>query len=125
MDSIKEECPSGETETFNTDQLRRSTSIVNPPRTYPPKIRLSDSADAYIVGLAVDLAIAEIGLEQLPNSLMEFYTYAYEAGRASRQDEIDRLNWECDRWYFCYANKKQPGEFLRHLTNELWAEAVK
>ena len=95
--------------------------------TYPRRIHLTDTAEAYIADLAVDLMLAEVELHQLSPALLEFYTYAFEAGRSvSRQDEIDRLRWERDLWYFVASNKgKRPGDFYTHQTNQLWAEASK
>ena len=98
-----------------------------PSHPYPRKIRLSDTAEEYIADLAVDLMLAEVELHQLSPALLELYTYAFEAGRSvSRQDEIDRLRWERDLWYFVASNKgKRPGDFCTHQTNQLWAEASK
>lgn len=93
---------------------------------YPAKIRLSDSAESYIAGLAVDLIMAEVELHQLSPALLEFWMYAYETGRSvARQEEIDRLTWERDLWYFVANNKgKRPGDFYAAGTDRLWAEAV-
>ena len=46
-------------------------------------------------------------------------------GWESRRAEIDRLNYEADLWFYCYANRKRPGDFYTHQTNQLWAEASK
>ena len=121
MSSEKDERPGVGTEALE-DQLRRSTSTVPATHPYPAKIRLSDTADSYMSALAVNLTLAAVELHQLPDSLMEFHTYAFEDGRASRQAEIDRLRWERDLYYFCFANKKRPGDYYTHQTNQLWAE---
>ena len=68
-------------------------------RRYPRKIHLSDTAEACIADLAVDLVLDRLQLHQLPPSLAEFYEFAYEAGRRSRQAEIDYLNQTADRLY--------------------------
>lgn len=123
MNKEKDERPGVGTEALE-DPLRRSSLSLPTPRTYPAKIRLSDTADAYIAALAVDLAIAEVELPQLPDSLMEFHTYAFEAGRASRQADIDRLRWERDLWYFVANNRgKRPSDYYKTATDRLWAEA--
>lgn len=97
MTELTDERPGVGTEAL--EDLRGSTSIVNDSRTYPPKIQLSDSAEAYIAALAVDLMLAKVELHQLPESLMELYTYAYECGRTSRQAALDHVNAVADRLY--------------------------
>lgn len=79
-----------------------------PIHRYPAKIRLSDSAEAYIAGLAVDLALAEIELHQLPAALLEFWSFAYENGRGSRQTELDRANADADRYYAEMCRRPAP-----------------
>lgn len=76
-------------------------------RTYPQRIELSDTAEHYLERLAEDLISGSAGLEQLPSSLLSFYTFAYEAGRASQQPEIVRLNAVCDRLYLRAYNKPE------------------
>lgn len=101
--------------------------IVPAGRRYPQTIRLSDTAEAVIADFAVDLMLDELQLWQLPPSLFEFFTYAYESGRTAgldSRDGLDRLKFEADRWYWCFTNRKTPGEFYKHLTNELWSGAT-
>ena len=50
---------------------------------------------------------------------------AWAQGWESRQAEIDRLNYEADLWFYCYANHKTPADYYRHQTTQLWAEASK
>ena len=45
-------------------------------------------------------------------------------GWESRRAEVYRLNYEADLWFYCYANRKRPGDFYTHQTNQLWAEAL-
>ena len=92
---------------------------------YPRRITISAEAESYISELADNLASGAAGLEQLPPSLLAFYTFAFEDGAAvSVGPELERLRWERDLWYFCYANKKTPAQFYSHQTNELWNQAV-
>ena len=67
--------------------------------TYPRRIHLSDTAEACIAGLAVDLMLAEVELHQLPPSVVELWEYGYQTGRQSRQAEIDYANRAADRLY--------------------------
>ena len=50
---------------------------------------------------------------------------AWAQGWESRHAEVDRLNYEADLWFYCYANRKRPGDYYTHQTNQLWAEASK
>jgi hypothetical protein len=86
-------------------QKSRPAKAANPNENsshatmYPRKIRLSDTAEAYIAGLAVDLMLAEVELHQLPPCLLELWEYGLQTGRQSRQAEVDQLQSDCDRLY--------------------------
>ena len=88
-----------------TEKKSRPAKAANPnenssqPTTYPRRIHLSDTAEAYIAGLAIDLMLAEVELHQLPPSVVELWEYGYQTGRQSRQAEIDHLSWTADRLY--------------------------
>lgn len=87
---------------------------------------VTPAADRTISEWAVALMTQQMEYWQLPDSLREFFTYAYEAGRESRGcDECDRLRFDRDLWYFVANNKgKRPGDYYTHLTNELWRQGV-
>lgn len=70
-----------------------------PAFTYPDRIALSRGAERYLEQLGVDLLTGEVEAYQLPPSLLQFFTFAYEQGKASRQNEVDNLNREADRLY--------------------------
>jgi len=63
--------------------------------------------------------------EGSPNPRYAVFLTGWSVGYESREDEISRLRYERDLFYFCYANKKTPADFYRHQTNELWAEATR
>lgn len=105
--------------------VTRNSPSVPQSADYPSKIRLSESAELSLDRLGSDLLLDNVELWQLPRALLQFWEFAFEAGRSvSRQDEIDRLRWERDLWYFVASNKvKRPGDYYTHLTDTLWAEA--
>ena len=70
-----------------------------PAVVYPDRIRLSAGAERYLEQLGVDLVTGAVEAWQLPPSLLQFFTFAYEQGKASRQAEVDGLNDEADRLY--------------------------
>jgi hypothetical protein len=70
-----------------------------PAVVYPDRIRLSAGAERYLEQLGVDLVTGAVEAWQLPPSLLQFFTFAYEQGKASRQAEVDSLNDEADRLY--------------------------
>ena len=95
---------------------------------YPHKIQLSDTAEAVIAGYADALVLDRLQLWQLPISLLTFHTFAFEAGRTvglESREGLDRLRFEADLFYWCYTNRKPPGDWYRHATNELWDEATR
>lgn len=70
-----------------------------PAFTYPDRISLSPGAERYLEQLGVDLLSGRVDAWQLPPSLLQLFTFAYEEGKASRQLEVDALNQEADRLY--------------------------
>ena len=77
-----------------------------PSHPYPRKIRLSDTAEEYIAGLAVDLLLDEVQLWQLPSSLLQLWEFGFQTGRESRQAEIDYLDHECSRYYYEFCRRQ-------------------
>lgn len=55
----------------------------------------------------------------------QWYLLGYFDGAASRDNEIARLNFEADLWYYCYANKKSPSDWYAAATDRLWSEATR
>jgi len=70
------------------------------------------------------LLLGEIELHDLCSPLAGFYVAGHAAGMKA-SPERHRLEWEADMWAWCYFNKKSPEHFYRHLTTELWNEAVR
>ncbi|MGO2664030.1 hypothetical protein [Mycetocola reblochoni] len=72
-------------------------------RAYPDRISLSDTAEHYLGLLADDLQLGKVGLHQLPPSLAKLIAYAhqdgYDAGRRSRDTEVENLTRTADHWY--------------------------
>jgi hypothetical protein len=65
----------------------------------PKRLSLSATADAWITDRAHDLAIGQLGLWDLPVSMVEFYYVAYFAGRDSLGSELTRARRDADRYY--------------------------
>jgi hypothetical protein len=80
---------------------------------YPDRIRLSLGAERYLEQLGVDLAMGTVNAWQLPPSLLQFFTFAYEQGKASRQAEVDALNHEADRLYAEICRRLPPRQDYR------------
>lgn len=90
---------------------------------YPDRIVLSDEAETYLEHLAVDLCLGRVELRQLPPSLLAFYTFAHEHGRASRDEQVGRLERDCDRLHFIAYNRGKTGaDYMRAQTAELWRQ---
>ncbi|WP_147439032.1 hypothetical protein [Mycetocola reblochoni] len=72
-------------------------------RAYPDRISLSDTAEHYLGLLADDLQLGRVELHQLPPSLAKLIAYAhqdgYDAGRRSRDTEVENLTRTADHWY--------------------------
>jgi len=68
-------------------------------------IPLSDAADRFLNQLAIDLRLGITEMWQLPPSLAQLVWFFYYDGYDSRQGEIDKLNFECDRLYGLAFNK--------------------
>lgn len=81
--------------------------------TYPAEIQLSDTAEKYLANLADALVLGTVEYWQLPPSLRALSTYSFEAGRQSRQDEIDEMQRQRDLFYIRWTN---PGKELRAYT---------
>ena len=100
------------------------TQVETP--AYPERITLTKAAESYLDELATDLALGKVQTHQLSPALRSFYWLSYWAGHAYHdegcQGRINRLTWERDLFYFCYANRKKPTDFYSHLTSELWRE---
>lgn len=91
----------------------------------PRRITLSPTPERLISEWAGALLTGDMELWELPRSLSEFYTYAYEAGRESVTCDCEQLRFDRDRWYFVANNRgKKPGDYYQHLTNRLWAEGA-
>lgn len=55
------------------------------------------------------------------NPRYEVFIAGWSTGYESRENEIARLRWERDLWYFCANNKgKRPSDFYTHHTDTLW-----
>lgn len=85
--------------------------------------RIGHTVDAVLEETLWRLVRAEIGLQDLTPALQDWWCVAAEQGRTlANRDEIDRLRFERDFWYFRANN---PGkDFYRVATARLWAEAV-
>jgi hypothetical protein len=111
-----------------------STDTLPAQRPYPQKIHLSSDAEKYLDQLGTDLMLGNLELWQLSPALLQLHTFAWNGGYllghaqgiASARNEIDRLTYEADLWYFCANNKgKRPSDFYARATDALWAEATK
>lgn len=72
------------------------------------------------------LLLGEYELHELCSPLAGFYVAGFENGRqCAMRPELERLNYEADLWFWCYANKRSPADFYRHATDVAWAEAVR
>jgi len=78
----------------------RDTSILAPiqPRA-SKRLSLSDTAENWITARAHDLATGDLGIWDLPPSMVEFYYVAYFAGRDSLTPELTQAQREADRYY--------------------------
>lgn len=106
----------------------QSDEAANPPKftVSRSRITLTPTAERWISEWACALVSGEVQFWQLPDSLREFFVYAFEDGRQSAHCfECDRLRWERDLYYWLFANPGKNGsDFYRHLTSELWREAA-
>ena len=66
---------------------------------YPDRIVLSATAENYISALAEDLILGTVEIWQLSPALSQFHWFAYYAGCASRQAEVDGHSRDADRYY--------------------------
>jgi hypothetical protein len=73
--------------------------------TYPQRIQLPAAAEAYIDQLGTDLLLGRLELHQLPPSLHQLWTFAWQQGRDSLRCEVERLRTDCDRLHLIAYNK--------------------
>ena len=76
----------------SADQL--NTPNIN---RYPAQIVLSARAEAYLSALADALVLGQVDMQQLPQSLRDFYTVAWSAGREPLEREIRKQAYDLDR----------------------------
>ncbi|KQQ27793.1 hypothetical protein ASF54_03275 [Frondihabitans sp. Leaf304] len=82
---------------------------------------LSEKAENYLDGLAMDLVLGYAHYWQLSPALTQLWEFAYQQGRASRDSEIQTHKGEADRLYFemTLRQPKPQGEYLS------WADLQK
>lgn len=115
MALAKDERPNGEIEA--SEDLRGSKSNSTAPIGSTVEKQLSETLWQLITG--------EVELHELTPALLGWWSLAYDAGRQSLRNRIDRLEWERDLWYYCANNKgKRPSDYWNHQTDALWAKAV-
>ncbi len=93
---------------------------------YPARIHLTPSATEYLEQLAKDLMLGRCALDQLPSCLLQFWSFGYSTGRASRQEAIDNLSAENDRLYLrAYNSPEKIREiYQRRLDGHFEREAA-
>jgi hypothetical protein len=76
------------------------TTILAPiqPRA-SKRLALSVVAETWITERASELATGQLGLWELPPSLVEFYYVAFFAGRDSQASELAQARRDADRYY--------------------------
>lgn len=84
------------------------------------RLELGERAGKYLDGMCDAIASDRVELWQLPLPIASLYLLGYEQGRASRHDEISRLNWEADFWYWRLANPRL--DWHRNAESELWRQ---
>lgn len=91
---------------------------------YPAKIVFTEQAEQYLEQLGTDLIVGIVELHQLTPALLQFWTFAFEDGRAvglASREGLDRLTFERNLWFYVANNKgARPGDFFTHLTDKLW-----
>ncbi len=77
------------------------------------RITLSPNAEQYLDRLGIDLLLGNVHLEQLPPSILQLWTFAYEAGRSSLRPELEQAEHDADRLYFevCIRRPQPMGEY--------------
>jgi len=88
----------------------QSVEAANTPKstTTLAQIVLSETAAEKISEWACALTTGQLEYSQLPDSLKEFYTFAYLDGHEQRQAEIDALNFTADRLYAEMCRRVPP-----------------
>lgn len=84
-------------------------------KSYPDRITLSETAEQYLNRLGQDLLLGHVELWQLPPSIAQIFAFAYTAGAASRQGEIDQAESDADRFYDRWLN---PGKKLAEVRRD-------
>lgn len=107
---------------LNTSSNSHFTGNPTPDAGSPKRIDIPEAWDEYLFRMTGALGAGHLELWQLPKSLHWLWTCAWFAGRASRDDEVARLNFEADYWYFRHANPRLS--WHRHAESELWREAA-
>ena len=89
--------------------------------SYPDRITLSEPAEHYLTKLGQDLLLGRVELWQLPPSLSQVFAFAFAAGAASRQGEIDQAESDADRYHDRWQN---PGTQLAEVRRDRLEEAA-
>jgi hypothetical protein len=86
--------------------------------------RIGASVDAQLDATLWGLVGGSIELSDCTPAIQDLWAVAAEQGRKSAtREDLERLTYERDLWYACYANGWTPGEYMRRRTAALWAEA--
>jgi hypothetical protein len=98
------------------------TTILAPiqPRT-SKRLGLSAVAESWITERAHELATGQLGLWDLPPSLVEFFYVAFFAGRDSLIPDLTRAQRDADRFYQSAFGPKvaaEPSNYLTHAQLE-------
>ncbi|WP_460569249.1 hypothetical protein [Humibacter soli] len=93
-------------------------------------MRFSDNAERYLNQLGIDLLLGKIELHQLPPSLMQFYEFAFEAGRQSLLPDLEKAQDQRDQFYERWLNpgRKYPELQQRRMragSEEYWVQLLK
>lgn len=109
----------------NSSTPTREREGVENESATPILPRIGASVDAQLDATLWALVDGSIELTDCTPAIQDLWAVAAEQGRQSANlDRIERLTYERDLWYACYANGWTPGEYLRRRTAALWAEAV-
>lgn len=86
---------------------------------------IGHTVDAELDATLWRLVSGDLTLSDLTPALRDWWVVAAEFGRqTANTDRIDRLTYERDLWYACYANGWTPGEYMRRHTDALWEVAA-
>jgi hypothetical protein len=86
--------------------------------------RIGHTVDAVLEDLVWKLIDGQLGLQDFSPAFQLMWCLAADQGRASaNRDEIERLTYERDLWYYVANNPgKRPRDFHRAHTDALWSE---